>query len=58
MLRNPSLVNLFDGCALALPCQAPGEAPVGLMLAGTAGADRRILAIGRAVETALRGTAA
>jgi aspartyl-tRNA(Asn)/glutamyl-tRNA(Gln) amidotransferase subunit A len=54
MLRNASLVNLFDGCALSIPCQEPGTAPVGLMIAGVAGTDRRILAIGLAVEAALR----
>ncbi|MDF3822784.1 amidase [Leptospira sp. 96542] len=32
LLRNPSVVNMLDGCAITLPCQAPGEAPVGLML--------------------------
>lgn len=53
MLRNPSLVNLFDGCALTLPCHAPGTAPVGLMIAGTQCADRKILAIGLAVEAVL-----
>jgi aspartyl-tRNA(Asn)/glutamyl-tRNA(Gln) amidotransferase subunit A len=50
MLRNPSIVNLFDGCALSIPCQDPGNAPVGLMIAGTQNTDRRILAIGLAVE--------
>ena len=54
MLRNPSLVNLYDGCALALPCHAPGEAPVGLMIAGNAGADQRILGIGLAIEALQR----
>ena len=54
MLRNPSLVNLFDGCALSIPCHEPGAAPVGLMIAGVQGTDRRILAIGLAVEAALR----
>jgi len=54
MLRNPSLVNLFDGCALTLPCHAPGDAPVGLMIAGTQERDRQILALGLAVEAALR----
>lgn len=57
MLRNPSLVNLYDGCALTLPCHAPGEAPVGLMLAATAGADHRLLRIGLAVEAALAAPA-
>ncbi|MGE4070799.1 MAG: amidase [Lysobacterales bacterium] len=55
MLRNTSLVNLFDGCALTVPCHAPGTAPVGLMIAGTQGCDRKILAIGLAVEAVLAG---
>ena len=50
MCRNPSIVNLFDGCALSVPCHDPGSAPVGLMIAGTQNTDRRILAIGLAVE--------
>ena len=50
MLRNPSVINLFDGCALSVPCHEPGNAPVGLMIAGTQNSDRRILAIGLAVE--------
>jgi aspartyl-tRNA(Asn)/glutamyl-tRNA(Gln) amidotransferase subunit A len=50
MLRNPSIVNLFDGCAVSLPCHEPGSAPVGLMIAGTQNSDRRILAIALAVE--------
>ena len=54
MLRNPALVNLFDGCALTLPCHAPGAAPVGLTIAGTQQRDRRLLALGVAVEAALR----
>jgi aspartyl-tRNA(Asn)/glutamyl-tRNA(Gln) amidotransferase subunit A len=50
MLRNPAIVNLFDGCALSIPCHAPGTAPVGMMIAGTQGTDRKILAIGLAAE--------
>ena len=53
MLRNTSVVNLFDGCALSVPCHEPGTAPVGLMIAGTQNTDRRILAIGLAVEAAV-----
>ena len=52
ILRNPTLINFLDGCAL-LPCQAPGTAPVGLMIAGGNGADRRILGIGLSVEDLL-----
>jgi aspartyl-tRNA(Asn)/glutamyl-tRNA(Gln) amidotransferase subunit A len=53
ILRNPSVINFLDGCALSLPCHAAGEAPVGLMLAAAGGNDRKILEIGLAVEAAL-----
>ena len=46
-------VAFLDGCALTLPCHAPGEAPVGLMLAGCGGQDDRVLAAGAAVERVL-----
>jgi aspartyl-tRNA(Asn)/glutamyl-tRNA(Gln) amidotransferase subunit A len=54
MLRNPSIVNLFDGCALTIPCHEPGAAPVGMMIAGTQNTDRTILTIGDAVERVVR----
>lgn len=53
MLRNPTLINFLDGCALSVPCHEAGEAPVGLMLAGHGGSDRRIIALGLAIEAAL-----
>ncbi len=53
ILRNPSIINFLDGCALSIPCQLPGEAPVGLMVAGLAGQDRKILSAGAAIEAAL-----
>ncbi|MFF7056229.1 amidase [Achromobacter spanius] len=55
ILRNPTLINFLDGCALSLPCHAQGTAPVGLMISGSNGADRRILAVGLAVEALLAG---
>ncbi len=33
---------MIDGCAISLPAHREGEVPVGLMLAATGGADRRI----------------
>ncbi|RRD56109.1 amidase [Comamonadaceae bacterium OH2545_COT-014] len=54
MLRNPTLINFLDGCALSLPCHTLGEAPVGLMLAAPGGADARVLALGLSVEKVLR----
>ncbi len=52
-LRNTGLGNVLDGCGATLPCHAPGEAPVGLSVAGFRGADRRILAVAACVERAL-----
>jgi aspartyl-tRNA(Asn)/glutamyl-tRNA(Gln) amidotransferase subunit A len=53
MLRNPTLINFVDGCALSLPCHEPGDAPVGLMIAGLQGQDEQILTLGAAIEAAL-----
>jgi len=50
VLRNTSVINVVDGCALSLPVRAPGGAPVGVMLAGRGGDDARILRIGAALE--------
>ena len=50
LLRNPSLVNFFDRCAISLPCHKAGDAPVGLSLVGEMGADRKLFAIAAAVE--------
>lgn len=55
MLRNPSIVNFLDGCALSIPCHASGELPSGLMVVGMRGADRTVLRVGLAIESALRG---
>jgi amidase/aspartyl-tRNA(Asn)/glutamyl-tRNA(Gln) amidotransferase subunit A len=53
LLRNPSLVNLLDGCALSLPCHREGDWPVGLMVWAPALADDRVLAASLAIEAAL-----
>jgi aspartyl-tRNA(Asn)/glutamyl-tRNA(Gln) amidotransferase subunit A len=53
ILRNPSVINFLDGCALSVPCHIPGEAPVGLMIAGLAMQDQSILTIGAAIESLL-----
>lgn len=58
ILRNPTTINFLDGCALSLPCHRAGEAPVGLMVAGPTGADRRILQVGQAVEAVLAAVTA
>ncbi len=53
LLRNPSVVNLLDGCALSLPCQAPDELPVGLMVWSHALQDDTVMGASLAIEAAL-----
>ncbi|MES2245530.1 MAG: amidase [Pseudomonadota bacterium] len=52
-LRNPSIVNFLDGCALSLPCHEPGLAPVGLMLFQQGGFDHQLLTVAYIVERIL-----
>lgn len=53
VLRNPSVINFLDGCAVSLPCHAPGSAPVGLMLATVADRDESLLSLAQACEAAI-----
>jgi aspartyl-tRNA(Asn)/glutamyl-tRNA(Gln) amidotransferase subunit A len=53
-LRNCSLINTIDGCAISLPAQREGEVPVGLMLAAAGGSDRRIFELAAGMEAAIR----
>ena len=53
LLRNPSIINLLDGCAVSLPCHEQGSLPVGLMVAGPAMTDAHILAVSSAIEAVL-----
>ena len=54
LLRNTTVGNFLDRCAISLPCHAKGELPVGFMLMGETMADKRMLAIARSVAPALR----
>ncbi|MGW1419972.1 amidase [Bradyrhizobium manausense] len=51
MLRNTTIVNALDGCAITLPCQEPTTAPVGLMLIGGSRGDWPLLSLAAGVET-------
>jgi amidase/aspartyl-tRNA(Asn)/glutamyl-tRNA(Gln) amidotransferase subunit A len=57
LLRNTSMVNLLDGCALSLPCQRDGEFPVGFMVWRDALADDTVLSVSLAIESVLRHAA-
>lgn len=53
-LRNCTLINMIDGCAISLPAHREGEVPVGLMLAGSGGSDRRIFELAAGMEAVIR----
>ena len=53
-LRNCTLINMIDGCSISLPCHREGEVPVGLMLAASGGADRRIFELAAGMEDLIR----
>ncbi|MBV8776733.1 MAG: amidase, partial [Alphaproteobacteria bacterium] len=53
ILRNTSVINFLDRCAATLPIHPPGTAPVGLMVVGEHGGDRRLLAVSRGIEAVL-----
>ncbi|MBP0462673.1 amidase [Roseomonas sp. PWR1] len=55
LLRNTSVGNFLDRCSISIPCQAEGEAPVGLMLTGAHMADAHLFRVAAAVEAALAG---
>jgi aspartyl-tRNA(Asn)/glutamyl-tRNA(Gln) amidotransferase subunit A len=53
-LRNCTLINMIDGCAISLPAHREGEVPVGLMLAAAGGSDRRIFELAAGMEDIIR----
>jgi aspartyl-tRNA(Asn)/glutamyl-tRNA(Gln) amidotransferase subunit A len=55
LLRNPSMVNFLDGCAISIPCHDPGASPAGLMIAAPAMQDARVLAIAILAEELFAG---
>jgi aspartyl-tRNA(Asn)/glutamyl-tRNA(Gln) amidotransferase subunit A len=57
LLRNPSVVNMLDGCALSLPCHQAGELPVGLMVWSHGLQDDTVLDVSLAIESAIAGRA-
>jgi aspartyl-tRNA(Asn)/glutamyl-tRNA(Gln) amidotransferase subunit A len=53
LLRNTSVVNLLDGCAISLPCHIAGELPVGLMVWHGALHDNTVLHVAQQIELTL-----
>lgn len=55
-LRNTSIANFLDRCAISIPCHEAGTAPVGLMLMGAHGDDRRALGMAASIEAQVSPT--
>lgn len=53
ILRNPTVANLLDLCAITLPNHGPDELPGGLMLIGRNGTDEALLRQAQAIEEVL-----
>jgi aspartyl-tRNA(Asn)/glutamyl-tRNA(Gln) amidotransferase subunit A len=49
-IRNTVFVNFFDLCGISLPLPRSSELPVGLMLVGRNGEDRKLLRMAAAIE--------
>jgi aspartyl-tRNA(Asn)/glutamyl-tRNA(Gln) amidotransferase subunit A len=54
IVRNAAIANFLDRPAISIPCHAPGDAPVGFMLMGETGLDRRLLAAAQGAEDVAR----
>lgn len=54
LLRNTSVVNMLDGCAISIPCHAADELPVGLMVWAGAMRDDPVLNIALQIEQLLQ----
>src|SRR3982075_2680679 len=54
-LRHCTLIHMIDGCAISVPAHREGEVPVGLMLAASGGADRRIFELAAGMRGVIRG---
>jgi aspartyl-tRNA(Asn)/glutamyl-tRNA(Gln) amidotransferase subunit A len=55
LLRNTTLWNFFDCCAISLPLPRDGGLPAGLMLVARNGHDRRLFRIAAALERLVAG---
>ncbi len=49
-LRNTAMLNIVDGCSIALPMHKDGSPPTSLMMSAPAMADQRLFAFAEAVE--------
>jgi aspartyl-tRNA(Asn)/glutamyl-tRNA(Gln) amidotransferase subunit A len=55
VLRNPSVVNFLDGCAISIPMHGVGQPPAGLTLACSGDLDRQLFSCAAATEPVIAG---
>jgi aspartyl-tRNA(Asn)/glutamyl-tRNA(Gln) amidotransferase subunit A len=53
LTRNTRLGNIMETCGVTLPCQGPGQLPVGLSLMATGHNEGKVLRLAKAAEDAL-----
>ena len=53
ILRNPSVINMLDGCSISVPMTHAPEPPAGLMLSAPTGRDKALLIAAAAIEKVL-----
>ena len=53
MTRNTRLGNIMETCGVTVPCQRPGELPVGLSLMAAGHNEGRVLRLAKAAEAVL-----
>ena len=53
LLRNTSIVNMLDGCAISIPCHGDEEMPVGLMIWSSSLRDDTVLDAAVQIEATL-----
>ena len=53
-LRNPSVANFLNTCAISIPIHQGDEAPVGLNILGHAGRDEELLSVAASLEALLQ----
>ncbi|MBV8118411.1 MAG: amidase [Alphaproteobacteria bacterium] len=53
ILRNTSVINFLDRCAVTVPIHQPGTMPVGLMVVGEHNCDRHLFGVARGIEGAI-----
>lgn len=57
VLRNTLMINVVDGCSIAVPMHKRGDPPTSLMLSAPAMTDQRLFALADAVEKTLADAA-